>query len=77
MALTQEALDKGVGAKKIVDNGLFVGKEPGSLKWLVETAQSVTEAPYCIDSHDPKVIKKALAAHNGVAMINSIPPVYH
>jgi cobalamin-dependent methionine synthase I len=55
-----------------VNAGVFVGKEPEYLEWLVKTVQAVVDKPCCIDSPDPKAIEKALAAHNGNAMINSI-----
>jgi len=55
-----------------VNAGVFVGKEPEHLKWLVNTVQEVVDAPCCIDSPDPKAIEKALSVHKGIAMINSI-----
>lgn len=55
-----------------VNAGIFVGKEPEYLQWLVKTVQEVVDAPCCIDSPDPKAIDAALSVHKGVAMINSI-----
>lgn len=56
-----------------VNAGIFIGKEAKYLTWLVEIVQKATgNAPCCIDSPDPKAIEKALAVHQGVAMINSI-----
>jgi len=55
-----------------VNAGVFVGKEPEYLTWLVKTVQEVVDAPCCIDSPDPKAIEKALSAHKGIGMINSI-----
>jgi cobalamin-dependent methionine synthase I len=55
-----------------VNAGIFVGKEPEYLKWLVETVQEVTDKPCAIDSPDPVAIGAALAAHKGTPMINSI-----
>jgi len=55
-----------------VNAGVFVGKEPEYLEWLVKTVQAAVDKPCCIDSPDPKAIEKALAAHKGIAMINSI-----
>jgi len=55
-----------------VNAGIFVGKEPGYIRWLVETVQQVVEVPCCIDSPDPKAIEAGLAAHKGTPMINSI-----
>jgi 5-methyltetrahydrofolate--homocysteine methyltransferase len=55
-----------------VNAGIFVGKEPEYLKWLVQTVQEVTDQPCAIDSPDPKAIEAALAVHHGTPMINSI-----
>jgi 5-methyltetrahydrofolate--homocysteine methyltransferase len=55
-----------------VNAGIFVGKEPQYLKWLVETAQDAVDAPCSIDSPDPNAIEAALAVHRGTAFINSI-----
>lgn len=55
-----------------VNAGIFVGKEPEYLRWLVKTVQEVVDCPCCIDSPDPKAIEEALSVHKGVAMINSI-----
>lgn len=55
-----------------VNAGIFVGKEPGYVHWLVETVQQVVDVPCCIDSPDPKAIEAGLAVHKGTPMINSI-----
>jgi len=55
-----------------VNAGIFVGKEPEYLKWLVNTVQQVTDKPCAIDSPDPKAIEAALSVHQGTPMINSI-----
>ena len=55
-----------------VNAGIFVGREPEYLKWLVETVQQATDKPCAIDSPDPKAIEAAMAAHQGTPMINSI-----
>ncbi len=55
-----------------VNAGVFVGKEPEYIKWLVETVQEVVDIPCCIDSPDPKAIEAGLAIHQGTPMINSI-----
>jgi 5-methyltetrahydrofolate--homocysteine methyltransferase len=55
-----------------VNAGVFVGKEPELLKWLVTAVQGAVDAPCCIDSPDPRAIEAALAVHRGTAMINSI-----
>jgi 5-methyltetrahydrofolate--homocysteine methyltransferase len=55
-----------------VNAGIFVGKEPAYLKWLVEAVQAVTDKPCAIDSPDPKAIEAGLSVHRGTPMINSI-----
>ena len=55
-----------------VNAGIFVGKEPKYLRWLVETVQQVTDKPCAMDSPDPKAIEAALSVHQGTPMINSI-----
>ncbi|RLC02649.1 MAG: methyltetrahydrofolate cobalamin methyltransferase [Deltaproteobacteria bacterium] len=72
--IKQIAIDQfEAGANYIdVNAGVFVGKEPEYLTWLVETVQSAVDVPCCIDSPDPKAIEAALAVHRGTAMINSI-----
>jgi len=55
-----------------VNAGIFVGKEPEYLKWLVKTVQEVTDKPCAIDSPDPRAIAAGLEVHKGTPMINSI-----
>ena len=55
-----------------VNAGIFVGKEPEYLRWLVETVQQATDKPCAIDSPDPAAIEAALAVHKGTPLINSI-----
>jgi len=55
-----------------VNAGIFVGKEPEYLTWLVQQVQEFVDAPCAIDSPDPEAIQAALAVHKGVPMINSI-----
>jgi 5-methyltetrahydrofolate corrinoid/iron sulfur protein methyltransferase len=73
-AIQQVAKDQeAAGADYIdVNAGIFVGKEPEYLRWLVETVQQATDKPCAIDSPDPAAIEAALAAHRGTPMINSI-----
>lgn len=69
--VAQNELD--AGADYIdVNAGIFVGKEPEYLKWLVETVQTAVDAPCCIDSPDPTAIEAALSVLKGTPMINSI-----
>ena len=55
-----------------VNAGIFVGREPEYLRWLVETVQQAVDKPCAIDSPDPKAIEAALSVHRGTPMINSI-----
>jgi 5-methyltetrahydrofolate--homocysteine methyltransferase len=73
-AIQKVAIDQEqAGADYIdVNAGIFVGKEPAYLKWLIEQVQSVTDKPCAIDSPDPKAIEAALNVHQGTPMINSI-----
>jgi 5-methyltetrahydrofolate corrinoid/iron sulfur protein methyltransferase len=72
--IQQVAKDQAEAGANFIDvnAGIFVGKEPQYLKWLVEVVQEVVDVPCCIDSPDPKAIEAALAIHKGTAMINSI-----
>ena len=61
------------GASYIDANaGTSVANEVDDLVWLVETIQSATDVPVCIDSANPKALEAALKVHKGGAMINSI-----
>ncbi len=73
-AIQQVARDQAeAGADYIdVNAGIFVGKEPEYLTWLVETVQQVVDKPCAIDSPDPAAIAAALTVHRGTPMINSI-----
>lgn len=56
-----------------VNAGMFTGEEPERLVWLVNTIQEVTDAPFSIDSPNPKAIEAALKANkNPKPIINSI-----
>jgi 5-methyltetrahydrofolate--homocysteine methyltransferase len=56
-----------------VNAGVFEGREPELLAWLVELVQEATDgAPCSLDSPDPKAIRAALEVHQGPALINSI-----
>ncbi len=73
-SIQKVALDQAeAGANYIdVNAGIFVGKEPAYLKWLIRQVQAVTDRPCAIDSPDPKAIEAALEVHQGTPMINSI-----
>lgn len=73
-AIQQVAKDQSEAGADFIDvnAGIFVGKEPQYLKWLVQTVQEVTDTPCAIDSPDPAAIEAALNVHKGIPMINSI-----
>lgn len=73
-AIQQVAKDQAeAGADYIdVNAGVFVGKEPEYLKWLVEAVQAAVDKPCAIDSPDPAAVEAALSVHKGTPMINSI-----
>ncbi len=73
-AIQQVAKDQAEAGADFIDvnAGIFVGKEPQYLKWLVQTVQEVTDTPCAIDSPDPAAIEAALNVHKGIPMINSI-----
>jgi cobalamin-dependent methionine synthase I len=72
--IQQVATDQAAAGADYIDvnAGIFVGKEPEYLNWLVQTVQQVTDKPCAIDSPDPAAIAAALAVHEGTPMINSI-----
>ena len=72
--IQKEAKDQTEAGADFIDvnAGIFVGKEPEYLKWLVQTVQDVTETPCSIDSPDPRAVEAALSVHQGIPMINSI-----
>jgi cobalamin-dependent methionine synthase I len=56
-----------------VNCGTMVDEEPEVLQWLVETVQKAAPEALCsIDSPNPAAIERALKAHKGKALINSV-----
>ncbi|MFH1484787.1 MAG: dihydropteroate synthase [Chloroflexota bacterium] len=55
-----------------VNAGSGHGDGPGEMEWLVRTVQKAVDVPLCIDSTDPLVIERGLAAHRGRALVNSV-----
>jgi len=55
-----------------VNAGVFVGREPELLKWMVTTVQDAVEAPCCIDSPDPKAMVMAIARGLDGAIVNPL-----
>lgn len=54
-----------------INCGTFMETEKEVMKWLVETVREVTDAPLCIDSPDPEVLRVGLELCGNNAMINS------
>jgi 5-methyltetrahydrofolate--homocysteine methyltransferase len=56
-----------------VNAGMFYNDEPERFVWLINTVQEVLDAPFAIDSPNPKAIEAALKANrNAKPIINSI-----
>lgn len=55
-----------------VNAGTMFNDEPESLEWLVKTVQGAIDVPLTLDSPNPVALERALKAHKGKAMINSI-----
>jgi len=56
-----------------VNAGMFYENEAESMEWLIHTIQEGIQAPFSIDSPNPKAILSALKANrNGKPIINSI-----
>jgi len=72
--IKKEALAQAEAGADFIDvnAAAILGQELDRLKWLIDTVQSVTDTPLCIDSPDPTVIKAAVHALNKPPMINSI-----
>jgi 5-methyltetrahydrofolate--homocysteine methyltransferase len=69
----EAAAQAAAGADYIdVNAGTSEAREAEDLGWLIETVQEATEAPLCIDSPDPAVIKAVLPLVRKTPMINSI-----
>lgn len=73
-AVKKVAIDQAEAGATYIDAnaGIFVGKEPEYLKWLIHLIQEATDKPCAIDSPDPKAIEAGLSVHKGTPMINSI-----
>jgi len=55
-----------------VNAGTLLDGEPDAMEWLVKTVQGAMDVPLSIDSPNPAAIERALKAHKGQALINSI-----
>jgi 5-methyltetrahydrofolate--homocysteine methyltransferase len=55
-----------------VNAGASLTTEPEDLVWLVGTVQGATDVPLCLDSPRPEALRKAVAVHRGVPLVNSI-----
>jgi 5-methyltetrahydrofolate--homocysteine methyltransferase len=54
-----------------VNAGTHPEREPDDMVWLVQTAQSATDRPLCVDSPNPEALRAGLRAHRGQALVNS------
>lgn len=55
-----------------VNAGTIIEEEAETLEWLVKTVQQAVQVPLCIDTVNPDAMDRALAAHRGRAILNSI-----
>ncbi len=55
-----------------INAGTTPDREPEDMAWLVETVQSVTETPLCLDSANPEALKAGLALVKKTPLINSV-----
>lgn len=56
-----------------INAGMFYDDEPERTEWLIKTAQEVVDAPFSVDSPNPKALRAGLLANkNGKPLINSI-----
>ncbi|MCK8817233.1 methyltetrahydrofolate cobalamin methyltransferase [Natroniella sulfidigena] len=55
-----------------VNCGTLLKEEVEAMEWLVKTVQEVVDVPLCIDSPNPKALKRGLEVHEGKALVNSI-----
>ncbi|WP_419659994.1 dihydropteroate synthase [Desulfosarcina variabilis str. Montpellier] len=55
-----------------VNAGTSPEREPDDLAWLIETVQSVTDVPLCLDSANPNALKAGLAQVDKTPIINSV-----
>ncbi len=60
------------GAHMLDVNGGVSGGETEHLPWLVETVQSATDVPLCLDSPNPDALRRALPMCKKPPMVNSI-----
>jgi len=55
-----------------VNCAALMADEADCLEWAVRTIQAALDVRICIDSPSPVALRRALAAHRGKAMLNSI-----
>lgn len=72
--IKEEAVNQAkAGADYIdVNAGIFFHNEAERLSWLVQTVQSVTDKPLCIDTANAAALQAALKVHKGQALVNSV-----
>ena len=55
-----------------INAGTRPDREPDDLIWLINLVQEVTEVPLCLDSANPKALRRAMQEVKKTPMINSI-----
>ncbi len=55
-----------------INAGTTPDREPEDMAWLVETVQSVTDTPLCLDSANPAALEAALSLVKKTPVINSV-----
>lgn len=55
-----------------VNAGTHPDREPDDLIWLIQTIQAVVKVPLCLDSANPKALRRAMSEVQQTPMINSI-----
>jgi len=72
--IKKTALDQAQAGADYLDinAGTDPSREKEDMLWLLDTVQSVTETPICIDSSTPEVIRAAIHAVQATPLINSI-----
>ncbi|MFH1791977.1 MAG: dihydropteroate synthase [Candidatus Omnitrophota bacterium] len=72
--ILNEAVSQARAGAAVIDVncGTSMEKEAEDMLWMMDVIQRNTDIRLSIDSPDHEVVKKALAAHKGTAIVNSI-----
>ncbi len=74
--LVQEQVEAG-SSYLDVNAGTTPEREPEDMAWLVETIQSATDLPLCLDSANPEALKAGLEQVKKTPIINSVSGEKH